>query len=73
MLFANQNDIIRCSEIVRKELTKNNIAVNDNVVNKIAIDVMDISYSKGGDYSDSVIQSFAETYIEEGFYKKFIE
>jgi hypothetical protein len=34
---------------------------------------MNISYSKGGDYSDKIIQSFAETYVEKGFYKKFIE
>lgn len=73
MLFADQNDIFRCTEIIRKELKKNNINVNDDILNKIAIDVMEISYSIGGDYSNSVIQSIAETYIEEGFYKKIIE
>lgn len=73
MLFADQNDILRCTEIVRKELTMNNINVSDDVLNRIVFDVMEISYSKGGDYSDFVIQSFTETYIEEGFYKKFIE
>lgn len=72
MLFANQNDILRCTEIVRKVLTINNLNVSDGVLNKIVIDVMEISYSKGGDYSDFIIQSFAETYIEEGFYKEFI-
>ncbi len=73
MLFADQNDIVRCTEIVLKELTMNNINVSDDVLNRIVFDVMEISYSKGGDYSDFVIQSFTETYIEEGFYKKFIE
>lgn len=70
MLFANQKDILRCTEIVRKELLKNNVNFNDGILNKITIDVMNISYSKGGDYSDLVIQRFAETYVENDFYKK---
>ena len=39
---------------------------------KITKDIMNISYSKGGDYSDMIIQRYAETYIEEGFYKKYL-
>lgn len=73
MIFSNQNDIMRCTEIVRKELLKYNVDVNDETLNKITVDIMNISYSKGGDYSNMIIQSFAETYVEEGFYKKFIE
>ena len=30
---------------------------------------MNISYSKGGDYSNDVIQSFAEAYIADRLYK----
>ena len=33
---------------------------------------MNISYSKGGDYSDTIIQRYAETYIEKGFYKEYL-
>lgn len=72
MIFAEQNDIFRCTEIVRDELTKKNIKVDEDVLNKITVDIMNISYSKGGDYSNEIIRSFAETYIEEGFYKKFL-
>lgn len=72
MLFANQNDILRCYEIIKKELLKNNINVCDDILNKLVFDVMEITYSKGGDYSDFTVQSFAETYIEEGLYKEFI-
>ncbi|MEG0899240.1 MAG: hypothetical protein RSF40_05960 [Oscillospiraceae bacterium] len=60
------------NRIVEEELVKNNVNVNDETLNKITLDIMNISYSKGGDYSDNIIQSFAETYVEEGFYKKFI-
>ncbi len=73
MVFADVEDIRNCTEVVRKELLKHNVTVNDEILNKITLDVMNISYSKGGDYSDKIIQSFAETYVEKGFYKKFIE
>lgn len=73
MVFTDSKDIRNCTEIVKKELLKNKVNVNDDILNKITLDVMNISYSKGGDYSEKIIQSFAETYVEEGFYKKFIE
>ena len=51
MIFSNPNDISRCTEIVRKELLKNNVNVNEKVLNKITLDIMNISYSKGAGYS----------------------
>lgn len=73
MVFIDMNNIRNCTEIVRKELLKRDVNVNDEILNKITLEVMNISYSKGGDYSEEIIQSFAETYVEEGFYKKFIQ
>ncbi len=73
MIFSDSNDINRCEGIVKKELLKNSVDVNNETLNKITLEIMNISYSKGGGYTDEVIQSFAETYIEEGFYLKFIE
>jgi len=72
VIFSDENDILRCTEIVKDELTKKNINVDEVVMNKITLDIMNISYSKGGDYSNDIIQSFAETYVEEGSYKKFL-
>jgi hypothetical protein len=72
MIFADQKDILRCTEIIRDELNKKNINVDEKILNKITVDIMNISYSKGGDYSNDIIRSFAETYIEEEFYKKFL-
>ena len=71
MLFDVKN-FDHCVKIIGNELTKKNIIVGDNVLKKIAGDIINISYSKGGDYSDEIIQSYAETYIEEGFYKKYL-
>ncbi len=40
---------------------------------KVTLDVMNISHSKGENYSNKVMQSFAETYVKGGFCKKIIE
>ena len=73
MLFSNANDYKMCTEIVRKELSQRNICVSHDVLDKITEDVMNITYAKGGNYSYDVVQCFAETYVEEEFYKKFLE
>ena len=72
MLFSQEDDFSRCSEIVRKGLQGKNIVVKDAVLKKITEDIMNISYAKGGDYSREIIYSFANTYIEHGLYKKYL-
>ncbi|MBO5094752.1 MAG: hypothetical protein J6C33_10405 [Lachnospiraceae bacterium] len=72
MIFSNTEDVSRCVIIVRNELIKRNISVNDNILKKMTKDIMNISYSKGGDYSDEIVQSFVKTYVEEGFCKKYL-
>ncbi len=32
---------------------------------EVKLDIMNLSYSKGGDYSDEMIRSFAMVYIDE--------
>jgi hypothetical protein len=70
MIYADDEDIKRCFKIINNELKKQNVVLNEELIKKITIDVMNISYSKGGDYSNDVIKSFAEVYIEDGLYKK---
>ncbi|MCX4342083.1 MAG: hypothetical protein OSJ72_20990 [Lachnospiraceae bacterium] len=72
MLFSSRDDFRRCTEIVRKELYSKNIVVKDEILKKITEDVMNFSYSKGGDYSSKILRSFAEVYIEHGLYKKYL-
>ncbi|MCK4260868.1 MAG: hypothetical protein KAX49_17960 [Halanaerobiales bacterium] len=50
-----------------------NVNLENDIVEKVTIDIMNISYLKGGDYSNQVIRSFAETYIQQEFYKKFVD
>lgn len=72
MQFVQEGDVERCMGIVKELLTKENVSVDYNTLKEITVDIMNISYSKGGDYSDKIISSYAETYIEHGFYKQFI-
>jgi hypothetical protein len=64
MLFSNEKDYERCKAIIKKELEKRQIMVNEAALIEKKKNVMNISYSIGGDYSDHIIQSIAETYIE---------
>lgn len=73
MLYANKDDIERCVKIVKSQLSKANVNVDEKVLKKITEDIMNISYSKGGSYTDNVIERFSETYIKDGFYKKFLK
>ncbi len=73
MLFSNDSDYKRCVEIVRRELSKRNVCVSEDTLDKITEDVMNITYAKGGSYLSDIVQCFAETYVEEEFYKKFLD
>ena len=39
--------------------------LNTISLDEITIEIMNISYSKGGDYSEDIIRSFAMVYIDE--------
>ena len=71
MIFANESDINRCKIIVEELLKKAGVAINSKLLESVTMDIMNISYSKGGDYSDEIIKSFAEVYISREKYKKF--
>lgn len=73
MIFSNKDDVSRSIETVKKELNKRNISVEEKILIEIVKDIMNISYSKGGDYSEKVICNFARVYIEEELYKKFFD
>lgn len=70
--YANHDDLIRCTEIVRTELGNRDIIVDEDVLKKITVDIMNISDAKGGGYFSDVIRSFAIRYIVWEFYKKFL-
>ena len=49
--------------VVREILDSKAITVNDEQCQAITLEVMGISYAKGGDYSSEIIKSFAEGYL----------
>ncbi len=65
MVYADSNVIERCKKIIKDELLKKNKNLNNISLDKITIEIMNISYSKGGDYSEDIIRSFAMVYIDE--------
>ena len=69
MIYATDEDVNRCLSIVKEELDKQGLKLESSKILEVTKDIMNISYSKGGDYSEKTISSFAETYIEEELYK----
>ncbi len=65
MVYADLNDIERCKKIIKEELLKKNKILNHISLDEITIKIMNISYSKGGDYSEEIIRSFAKVYIDK--------
>lgn len=70
--YANEDDIIRCIAIVKQELSNANLDIDNLVLRKITLDIMGISYAKGGGYSNYTIRKFAEVYIKQELYKSLI-
>ena len=73
MIYENTGDFERCIDVVKLKLNARNIVVSDNILQKITMDVMSISYAKGGGYSSDIIAAFAEGYIEHGLFKEYME
>ena len=55
---VTEEDLLRCESIVKESKVLNNTT-------DIAMKILAIIYSKGGDYSDSTIRSFAHAYQEQ--------
>ena len=72
MTYIDDRAIKKCSNIIYELLKEKNIIVDIGILNKITMDIMSISYAKGGSYSEKTIKCFAKIYIEEGLYKKFL-
>ena len=62
--YATTEDLRKCMVVVQKILDSKAININDKQCQAIALEVMGISYAKGGDYSSETIKSFAESYLK---------
>ena len=70
--YATTEDLQKCMVmvIVREILDSKAITINDEQYQAIALEVMGISYAKGGDYSPEIIKSFTESYLKTSKYKE---
>ena len=63
-LYATAEDLQKCMVVIREILDSKAITINEEYCQAIALEVMGISYAKGGDYSPEIIKSFAESYLK---------
>jgi len=68
--YTTTEDLQKCMVIVREILDSKAITINDEQCQAIALEVMGISYAKGGDYSPEIIKSFTESYLKTSKYKE---
>ena len=61
---ATTEDLRKCMVVVREILDNKAITVSDEQCQVITLEVMGISYAKGGDYCSETIKSFAEGYLK---------
>ncbi|WP_314918062.1 succinylglutamate-semialdehyde dehydrogenase [Capnocytophaga gingivalis] len=62
--YATAEDLQKCMVIVRELLDSKAVTINEEHCQALALEVMGISYAKGGDYSPEIIKSFAEGYLK---------
>lgn len=62
--YATAEDLQKCMVIVREILDSKAISINEEHCQALALEVMGISYAKGGDYSPEIIKSFAKSYLK---------
>lgn len=71
-IYATYSDIKRCSNNIKKFMDKEVIKNTEEQLILITIDIMNISYSHGGDYSDDIISKFSEGYFDSKLYSKYL-
>ena len=61
---ATTEDLRKSMVVIREILANKAITINEEPSQAIALEVMGISYAKGGDYSPEIIKSFAKGYLK---------
>ena len=61
---ATTEDLRKSIVVIREILDSKAISINEEHCQAIALEVMGISYAKGGDYSPEIIKSFAKSYLK---------
>ena len=61
---ATTEDLRKSMVVIREILDNKAITINEEHCQAIALEVMGISYAKGGYYSPEIIKSFAKSYLK---------
>jgi len=72
MFFANKEDVENCKIIVRKEICERSLFQLEDVIDDIVQEIMNITYSKGGDYKENTLTAFTKLYFDNEFYNKLL-
>ena len=62
--YATAEDLRKNIVVIREILANKAIVINEEYCQAIALEVMGISYAKGGYYSPEIIKSFAKSYLK---------
>ena len=62
--YTTAEDLRKSMVVIREILDSKAISINEEHCQAIALEVMGISYAKGGDYSPEIIKSFAKSYLK---------
>ena len=72
MLYATDKEIDMCKIMVKEELELRNLLKYKDKIDMIVEAVLNIIYSKGGDYSSAMIKSVVDTYFNYKMHIKII-
>ena len=73
MIGNNKSQLVKNMKVVHDKLLLENIDVSKEQLEEITRDIMNISYSKGGDYSCEMVGLFADGYIQKGLFQKILK
>lgn len=69
--FSTEEIIIKNIEIIKNIAMENKLVIPYDDLRKITMDIMNISYSNGGDYSEKIIESYGKSYFKDKLYEKW--
>jgi hypothetical protein len=70
--YATDQDLKRCINIIEDYIEELTLSLSKDQTQAITIDIMNISYSHGGDYSDEIIHKYTESYFDSNLHLKSI-
>jgi hypothetical protein len=61
--YDRVNDLKKCVTVINELLDEKEITIKEENIGLLAKEVLSITYSTGGDCSNSTLRAYAETYL----------